>query len=60
MKGGCSGTRYGCCPNGTTAKADAYGTNCRTSPMIGGCSGTRYGCCPNGTTAKADTYGTNC
>ena len=26
--GGCAGTRYGCCPNGITAKIDANGTNC--------------------------------
>ena len=26
--GGCSGTRYGCCANGTTAKKDAVGSNC--------------------------------
>ena len=26
--GGCAGTRYGCCPDGTTAKSNYYGTNC--------------------------------
>ncbi len=26
--GGCSGTRYGCCPNSLTAKSDARGSNC--------------------------------
>jgi len=26
--GGCAGTRYGCCPNGRTARADAQGSNC--------------------------------
>jgi len=26
--GGCAGTRYGCCANGTTAKKDAVGSNC--------------------------------
>jgi hypothetical protein len=26
--GGCAGTRYGCCPNGTTARMDTAGTNC--------------------------------
>ena len=25
--GGCDGTRYGCCPDGETAKADASGWN---------------------------------
>jgi len=26
--GGCAGTRYGCCPDGVTAKIDAAGSNC--------------------------------
>lgn len=26
--GGCSGTRYGCCPDGYTAKNDHRGSNC--------------------------------
>ena len=26
--GGCKGTRYGCCPDGKTAKSDSEGTNC--------------------------------
>jgi hypothetical protein len=26
--GGCSGTIYGCCPNGITPKMNALGTNC--------------------------------
>jgi len=26
--GGCSGTRYGCCPNNITAKVDSQGSNC--------------------------------
>jgi hypothetical protein len=26
--GGCSGTRYGCCPNNITAKIDTQGSNC--------------------------------
>ena len=26
--GGCAGTRYGCCPNGSTPKANYLGTNC--------------------------------
>jgi len=26
--GGCAGTRYGCCPNGITARANPAGTNC--------------------------------
>ena len=27
--GGCSGTRYGCCPNGVTARRNLAGINCR-------------------------------
>ena len=26
--GGCSGTQYGCCPNGRTARVNPGGTNC--------------------------------
>lgn len=26
--GGCAGTRYGCCPNGITARMNPVGTNC--------------------------------
>ena len=26
--GGCAGTRYGCCPNGITARMNPAGTNC--------------------------------
>jgi len=26
--GGCAGTRYGCCPNGVTARMNPVGTNC--------------------------------
>ena len=26
--GGCAGTRYGCCPNGVTARMNPIGTNC--------------------------------
>ena len=42
--GGCSGTRYGCCPDGLTAR------HCPAEqPLtIGGCGGTHYGCCPDG------------
>jgi hypothetical protein len=28
MIGGCSGTRYGCCPDNYTAKIDVQGSNC--------------------------------
>ena len=27
--GGCKGTQYGCCPDGTTSKIDESGSNCR-------------------------------
>jgi hypothetical protein len=26
--GGCAGTRYGCCPNGQTARMNPAGSNC--------------------------------
>jgi len=26
--GGCAGTRYGCCPNGITARQNLIGSNC--------------------------------
>lgn len=52
--GGCSSTKYGCCPDGKTAK-NKHGTNC----FIGGCSSTKYGCCPDGKTAR-NKHGTNC
>ena len=29
MIGGCAGTRYGCCPNGSTPKMNVIGSNCR-------------------------------
>lgn len=28
--GGCSGTRYGCCPNSKVSKTDKHGTNCHS------------------------------
>ena len=52
--GGCSTTKYGCCPDEKTAK-NKQGTNC----FIGGCSTTRFGCCPDGITARNQT-GSNC
>ena len=59
--GGCSGTRFGCCPDGYTAKNNHRGSNCDTRRhLIGGCSGTRYGCCPDGYTAKNNHRGSNC
>lgn len=32
--GGCAGTRYGCCPDGKTSKADQNGSNCPTTPSF--------------------------
>lgn len=67
--GGCEGTRWGCCPDGTTPKADPSGWNCDYVPpppnppprsLIGGCEGTRWGCCPDGVNAKVDFRGSNC
>jgi len=52
--GGCSSTKYGCCPDEKTAK-NKDGTNC----FIGGCSSTKYGCCPDGKTAR-NKDGSNC
>ena len=52
--GGCSGTGYGCCPDGYTAKT-ITGSNCHTRHhLIGGCSGTRFGV-SDGYTAKTIT-----
>lgn len=55
--GGCSGTKFGCCPNSTTPKYNTQGTNCN---IKGGCEGTMYGCCPDYITAKENPLGTNC
>ena len=33
--GGCGGTRFGCCPDGKTAKADEAGSNCSQSAKYG-------------------------
>ena len=60
--GGCSGTRYGCCSDGITAKVNWQGSNCPMNPSqpMGGCAGTEYGCCEDGVTAKANSAGLNC
>jgi hypothetical protein len=57
MRGGCRGTRYGCCPDGVTAKGKVGERDrcARTKHMKGGCRGTRYGCCPDGLTARGKT-----
>lgn len=63
--GGCGGTRWGCCPDGATAKADYMGTNCMTpiqpippQRMVGGCAGTRWGCCRDGQSYKTGPFDT--
>lgn len=57
--GGCSGTRYGCCPDGVTT-SNQTGSNCPSSSKpVGGCSTTQYGCCPDGVTAS-NKDATNC
>jgi hypothetical protein len=61
--GGCAGTRYGCCYDGTTAKADYRGSNCPHTPQPKphpepnpphkkGCAGEQYGCCEDGTSTR--------
>jgi hypothetical protein len=32
--GGCAGTKYGCCPDGVTAKVDANGSNCAIRKVL--------------------------
>jgi len=64
--GGCAGTRWGCCADGVTPRADPLGTNCGVPPApirpvrprIGGCAGTRWGCCPDGVRAKSGPWDT--
>lgn len=65
--GGCAGTRYGCCYDGTTAKVDYSGSNCphkrRPGPKphgkknVGGCLGTQYGCCADGVSTRPCPHG---
>ena len=62
--GGCAGTQYGCCYDGTTAKVDYHGSNCPHKPRpkpepkpphkknIGGCAGEQYGCCEDGVSTR--------
>lgn len=65
--GGCAGTRYGCCYDGTTAKVDYRGSNCPHKPHpkphpepqphhhkknIGGCKGDMYECCEDGVSTR--------
>ena len=32
--GGCNGTEFGCCPDGTTTKKDQAGSNCASLPSL--------------------------
>lgn len=57
--GGCSGTRFGCCPDGMTPRYEPDGKNSVPRPrhhqrphMVG--------CCPGSSVAKANRRGTNC
>lgn len=61
----CLSTRYGCCPDGITAKSDSAGTNCITPAPVNpvnpiNCLSSRFGCCPDGITTKSDSTGANC
>lgn len=58
--GGCAGTRFGCCSDGTTTRLDQDGTNCIEKVIVGGCEESDFGCCEDGITAKADKSGKNC
>lgn len=44
----CKDTRFGCCPDGKTAKQSAD-DKCE---LVDGCKVTLYGCCPDGKTTK--------
>jgi hypothetical protein len=63
MIGGCAGTEFGCCDDGTTSRTDSYGTNCHSvMPIpgpVGGCAVTEFGCCDDGMTA-ANANKSNC
>ena len=53
----CTGSQYGCCDDGFTAK-NADGTSC-PAPIGSNCTGSQYGCCDDGVTAK-NADGTSC
>ena len=61
--GGCAGTEFGCCDDGTTSRTNKYGSNCHSvMPIpgpVGGCSVSEFGCCDNGITA-ANANKSNC
>ena len=53
--GGCSSTRFGCCPDGVTAKKsvnDLCDNNESNSFINESCKNSTYGCCPDGITPK--------
>jgi len=52
---------YGYCPNSSTCKVDAMGSNCSSypPPLPQTCTSTVYGCCPDGVTTK-NADGSNC
>jgi hypothetical protein len=64
----CSYSIYGCCPDNTTAKVDASGSNCQMCSdgitYYTDASGTNcpvsYGMCGDGITPKIDASGSNC
>ena len=66
VNGCCSGTEFGCCPDGKTSKMNLYGTNCAKTQftcypdLYKGCGDSQFGCCPDGITPRSDSYGSNC
>ena len=58
--GGCAGSRWGCCPDYTTTKYDAEGSNCVDRDEEIPCAGSWFGCCSDGQTHKINPQGTNC
>lgn len=52
--GGCSGTEFGCCPDGVTVKKSVNDLcdNKPTSFIKENCTNSTYGCCPDGVTTK--------
>lgn len=58
--GGCAGSRWGCCPDYTTTKYDAEGSNCVEEGEKIPCESSWFGCCNDGETYKNNYEGTNC
>lgn len=67
-KGTCSYSVYGCCPDNTTAKVDASGSNCQLcsdgityyTDASGSNCPVSYGLCSDDMTPKIDSSGSNC